>query len=152
MHPLEDILLPLFDVIGINKYYGWYEGEVGGFQDMLEQFHTRAESLGAGDKPVLMTEFGGAGLAGDVGWEPRLFSEDYQAYIITEALAIFRNDSRIGGTFIWQFADIRGDLKSTSKSFRDRARGFNNKGLVNEYRKPKQSFREVRRIYRSWSE
>lgn len=152
MHPLEDILLPLFDVIGINKYFGWYEGEVGGFKDMLEQFHERAERLGAGDRPVLMTEFGGAGLSGDVGWEPRLFSEDYQAYIVTEALAIFRNDPRIGGTFIWQFADIRGDLKSTSTSFRDRARGFNNKGLVNEYRKPKQSFREVRRIYRSWTE
>ncbi|WP_150271410.1 glycoside hydrolase family 2 protein [Paenibacillus tepidiphilus] len=152
MHPLEDILLPLFDVIGINKYFGWYEGEVGGFKAMLEQFHERARQLGAGDKAVLMTEFGGAGLFGDVGWEPRLFSEDYQAQIVAEALDIFRSDPKIGGTFIWQFADIRGDLKSSSRHFRDRARGFNNKGLVNEYRKPKQSFREVRRIYRSWSE
>lgn len=152
MHPLEDILLPLFDVIGINKYFGWYEGDVIGFQDMLEQFHERAEQLGAGDTPVLMTEFGGAGLFGDVGWEPRLFSEDYQAHIVTEALDIFRNDPKIGGTYIWQFADIRGDLKSTSRNFRDRARGFNNKGLVNEYRKPKQSFREVRRVYRSWTD
>jgi Beta-galactosidase/beta-glucuronidase len=152
MHPLEDVLLPLFDVIGINKYYGWYEGQVEGFRDMLQKFHTRAELLGAGDKPVLMTEFGGAGIGGDVGWEPRLFSEDYQAHIVTEALGIFRDDPRIGGTYIWQFADIRGDLKSSGGHFRDRARSFNNKGLVNEYRKPKQSFREVRRIYRSWSE
>jgi beta-glucuronidase len=152
MHPLEDILLPLFDVIGINKYSGWYEGNVGGFTDMLQKFHERAERMGAGDRPVLMTEFGGAGIFGDVGWEPRLFSEDYQAKIVTEALAIFRDDPKIGGTFIWQFADTRGDLKSNSKNFRDRARSFNNKGLVNEYRKPKQSFREVRRIYQSWSE
>ncbi|AIQ45512.1 beta-glucuronidase [Paenibacillus sp. FSL R7-0273] len=152
MHPLEDILLPLFDVIGINKYFGWYEGEVSGFKGMLEQFHKRAEQLGAGDTPVLMTEFGGAGLFGDAGWEPRLFSEDYQAHIVTEALNIFRADPKIGGTYIWQFADIRGDLKSSSRNFRDRARGFNNKGLVNEYRKPKQSFREVRRIYQSWTD
>jgi beta-glucuronidase len=152
MHPLEDILLPLFDVIGINKYNGWYEGDVDGFKEMLRQFHERAEQMGAGDRPVLMTEFGGAGIFGDVGWEPRLFSEDYQAQIITDALAIFRDDPKIGGTFIWQFADTRGDLKSDGKYFRDRARSFNNKGLVNEYRKPKQSFREVRRIYRSWSE
>ncbi|MEK4480908.1 MULTISPECIES: glycoside hydrolase family 2 TIM barrel-domain containing protein [Paenibacillus] len=152
MHPLEDILLPLFDVIGINKYFGWYEGDTASFKDMLEQFHVRAEQMGAGDKVVLMTEFGGAGLFGDVGWEQRLFSEDYQADIVTEALAIFKNDSKIGGTYIWQFADIRGDLKSSSKNFRDRARGFNNKGLVNEYRKPKQSFREVRRIYQSWTD
>lgn len=152
MHPLEDVLLPLFDVIGINKYYGWYEGQVDGFKNMLQQFHARAELLGAGDKPVLMTEFGGAGIFGDVGWEPRLFSEDYQAHIVTEALGLFRDDPKIGGTYIWQFADIRGDLKSNGRHFRDRARSFNNKGLVNEYRKPKQSFREVRRIYRSWSD
>ena len=151
MHPLEDILLPLFDVIGINKYYGWYEGNVDGFKEMLRQFHERAEAMGAGDTPVLMTEFGGAGIFGDVGWEPRLFSEDYQADIVAGALDIFRDDPKIGGTYIWQFADIRGDLKSSSQYFRDRARGFNNKGLVNEYRKPKQSFREVRSIYRSWN-
>ncbi|MFX3632223.1 MAG: glycoside hydrolase family 2 protein [Candidatus Pristimantibacillus sp.] len=151
MYPLEDILLPLFDVIGINKYYGWYEGDTSNFRDMLQQFHERAEQMGAGDRPVLMTEFGGAGIFGDVGWEPRLFSEDYQAQIVTEALAIFRNDPKICGTYIWQFADVRGDLKSNNKYFRDRARSFNNKGLVNEYRKPKQSFREVQRMYRSWN-
>ncbi|MDQ1909822.1 glycoside hydrolase family 2 TIM barrel-domain containing protein [Paenibacillus sp. GD4] len=149
MHPLKDIVMPLFDVIGINKYHGWYEGEVAGFRDMLEQFHARAEALGAGDRPVLMTEFGGAGIYGDTGWEPRLFSEDYQAHIVTEALRIFREDPRIVGTYVWQFADVRGDLKSYKSAFRDRARSFNNKGLVNEYRKPKQSFREVRAIYRS---
>ncbi|MNB92600.1 hypothetical protein D3C75_397050 [compost metagenome] len=71
---------------------------------------------------------------------------------MTEALNIFRADPKIGGTYIWQFADIRGDLKSSSRNFRDRARGFNNKGLVNEYRKPKQSFREVRRVYQSWTD
>jgi len=152
MHPLEDVVLPLFDVIGINKYSGWYEGDVEHFRDMLRKFHERAEQLGAGDRPVLMTEFGGAGIFGDVGWEARLFCEDYQAHIVSEALKIFREDRKIGGTFIWQFADTRADLKSSSRYFRDRARSFNNKGLVNEYRKPKQSYREVRRIYRSWEE
>lgn len=151
MHPLEDILLPLFDVIGINKYFGWYEGNVGGFKEMLQQFHKRAEGMGAGDTPVIMTEFGGAGIYGDTGWEPRLFSEDYQAKILTEALTIFRNDPKISGTYIWQFADTRADLQSNGAHFRDRARSFNNKGIVNEYRKPKLSFREVKRIYHSWS-
>lgn len=147
MHPLEDICMPLFDVIGINKYNGWYEGKVDGFKGMLEKFHAYADKMGAGDKPVLMTEFGGAGIFGDVGWEPRLFSEDYQSHIVTEALRIFREDPRIVGTFIWQFADVRGDLRSDRTVFRDRARSFNNKGLVNEYRKPKQAYHQVRAIY-----
>ncbi|THF76883.1 glycoside hydrolase family 2 protein [Cohnella fermenti] len=150
MHPLEDVLLPLFDAIGINKYYGWYEGETAGFGEMLRQFHERAEAMGAGDRPVLMTEFGGAGIYGDTGWEPRLFSEDYQAGIVSEALSIFRDDPKIGGTFVWQFADVRADLHSNGSHFRDRARSFNNKGLVNEYRKPKQAYREVRSLYQSW--
>ncbi|WP_407272287.1 glycoside hydrolase family 2 protein [Radiobacillus sp. PE A8.2] len=149
MDPLNDITLPLFDVIGINKYHGWYEGKVDGFKHMLENFHAYADKMGAGDKPVMMTEFGGAGIYGDTGWENRLFSEDYQAEIVGDALHIFNNDPKIVGTFVWQFADIRADLQSHQPHFRDRARGFNNKGLVNEYRKPKQAFRVVREIYKN---
>lgn len=135
----------LFDVIGINKYFGWYGGEVEGFAPFLEKYHDYAASVGAKDKPIILAEFGAAGLFGDVGWEERrLFSEDYQADVLQKALTIFRNDRSIVGTFVWQFADIRSD----TRMFRDRARSFNNKGLVNEYRKPKLAYREVRRIYR----
>jgi beta-glucuronidase len=115
---------------------------------MLVNFHKYAEKMGAGDKPVIMTEFGGAGIYGDTGWEPRLFSEDYQAEIIREALRIFQEDPKIVCSFIWQFADIRVNLQSHKSNFRDRARSFNNKGLVNEYRKPKQAYRTVREIYK----
>lgn len=149
MHPLDDIVIGFFDVIGINYYHGWYNGKVEQFEDMLQGFHKQAASLGCADKPVLMTEFGGAGIHGDTGWEPRLFSEDYQAEILATALRIFRTDPKISGTFIWQFADIRGDLRSERGFFRDRARSFNNKGLLNEYRKPKLAYRVVRDIYRA---
>lgn len=27
-HPFEDICFPLVDIISINNYYGWYEGEI----------------------------------------------------------------------------------------------------------------------------
>lgn len=149
MFPLEDNVMAFFDVIGINYYHGWYNGNVEQFANMLQSFHQRTESLGCGGKPVLMTEFGGAGIHGDTGWEPRLFSEDYQAHILARALQIFRHDPKICGTYIWQFADIRGDLRSDRPFFRDRARSFNNKGLLNEYRKPKQAYRVVRDIYRA---
>jgi beta-glucuronidase len=147
MHPLEDICLGLFDVIGINYYNGWYQGYVDKFKDMLVAFHERCREYGAADTPVLMTEFGGAGIYGDTGWEPRLFSEDYQAHIVSRALQIFRADPLVSGTYIWQFADVRGDVRSDRSYFRDRARSFNNKGLVNEYRKPKLAYRVVKGIY-----
>jgi beta-glucuronidase len=145
-HPLKDLTYALLDVIALNSYYGWYNGEVEGFSPMLQKFHDYAESQGAAGKPVLMTEFGGAGIFGDVGWEEnRLFSEDYQAHILQRALTIFREDPSIAGTYVWQFADIRTD----TKRFRDRARGFNNKGIVNEFRKPKQAYRIIRDLYQS---
>ncbi|BFT75112.1 glycoside hydrolase family 2 protein [Paenibacillus sp. P36] len=149
MHPVEDIVLSYFDVIGINKYYGWYEGNVNGFRDMLQNYYRNAEAQGAGDKPLIMSEFGAAGIFGDAGWEPRLFSEDYQADVVQQALHIFREDPRIVGTLIWHFADIRVDVRSDRPYFRDRARSFNNKGLLNEYRKPKLAYRIVKDIYRS---
>lgn len=142
---LDDRTLALFDVIGINKYYGWYDGDVEEFTQFMKEYHAYADSVGAGHIPVILAEFGGAGIYGDTGWEERrLFSEDYQADILTKALKIFREDPNIVGTYIWQFADIRSD----ARTFRDRARSFNNKGLVNEYRKPKLAYREVQRIYR----
>jgi beta-glucuronidase len=142
---LDDRTLALFDVIGINKYYGWYDGEVEEFAQFMRDYHAYADSVGAGHIPVILAEFGGAGVFGDTGWEERrLFSEDYQADILKKSLTIFREDCHVVGTYIWQFADIRSD----ARMFRDRARSFNNKGLVNEYRKPKLAFREVRRIYR----
>jgi beta-glucuronidase len=142
--PLIDLTLDMFDVIGVNKYFGWYGGKVEQFAEFMDRFHKYARSQGVGDKPVLMTEFGGAGIFGDVGWEEeRMFSEDYQASILQEALRIFRADPQISGTFVWQFADIRSD----TPRFRDRARGFNNKGVVNEFRKPKLAYRVVKDAY-----
>lgn len=146
MHPMEDICLGMFDVIGINYYGGWYNGHVD-FETMLETFHERCRAYGAENTPVLMTEFGGAGIYGDTGWEPRLFSEDYQADLLGRALKLFRSDEKISGTCVWQFADTRADIRSHRGFFRDRARAFNNKGLVNEYRKPKLAYRVVKGIY-----
>lgn len=146
MHPMTDICLGLFDVIGINYYGGWYFGHAE-FKDMLEVFHERCKEYGAENTPVLMTEFGGAGVYGDSGWEPRLFSEDYQADLLGKSLKLFRSDPKISGTYVWQFADTRAQLQSHLPHFRDRARSFNNKGLVNEYRKPKLAYRVVKGIY-----
>ena len=145
--PLTDRTLALFDVIGINQYYGWYGGKTEEFADFLRKFAEYAREMGAGDKPVVISEFGGAGIFGEVGWEEnRMYSEDYQAKLLEEALTIFRSDPNVQGTFVWLFADIRTD----TPRFRDRARGFNNKGLLNEYRKPKLAYRTVKRIYESW--
>lgn len=47
------------------------------------------------------------------------------------------------GAFVWQFADIR----TCPAAGINRARGFNNKGILNEYRKPKLAYHAVRQCY-----
>ena len=50
------------------------------------------------------------------------------------------------GFYVWQFADIRTCLEAGI----NRARGFNNKGILNEYRKPKLAYYRVRELYREF--
>ncbi len=142
--PFDDITMGLFDVIGVNQYYGWYQKDVNGFKTFLEELKAHMLDKGLADKPIIMAEFGGAGIFGDTSWEEsRLFSEDYQSLILDSAIRIFLEDASVAGMFVWQFADIRSDVWR----FRDRARGFNNKGIVNEYRKPKQAYRMVKALF-----
>ena len=51
----------------------------------------------------------------------------------------------IAGTYIWQFCDIR----TSEEAGITRARGYNNKGILNEYRNPKASYFTVKEIYGS---
>jgi beta-glucuronidase len=49
----------------------------------------------------------------------------------------------IVGCYVWQYCDIR----TSPDVGLNRARGYNNKGLVNEYRRPKQAYFAVKDAY-----
>jgi beta-glucuronidase len=53
----------------------------------------------------------------------------------------------VAGTFIWQFCDVRVD-PSWSQA---RARTYNEKGLVDEYRRPKLAFTTAQKLLRDIS-
>ena len=57
-----------------------------------------------------------------------------------------QSEDRVSGVALWQFCDTRtyGGRRSL-----DRPRGFNNKGLLNEYRRPKLAYFTARRHFRS---
>ena len=48
----------------------------------------------------------------------------------------------------WQFCDIR----TCPEMVLNRARGFNNKGIVNEYRKPKMAYGAIRTLFHRFRE
>ena len=49
------------------------------------------------------------------------------------------------GLFLWQFADVR----VAEEWAPSRPRTFNNKGILDEYRRPKMAFRVVRELFRA---
>ena len=154
-HPLKDNDMGFDDFISINLYHGWYRynGYNGTMQDwelMVEHFRKRREEMGWTDKPVIMSEFGAAALAGyhtpfDSGIR---WSEEYQRDILEYCIELFHNTDYMRGTYLWQFTNIR-----TSPSMDlNRARYFNNKGIVDEYRNPKAAYFKVKELYGKYAE
>ena len=147
--PLKDICLEYCDMISLNMYFGWYYGyEEDAWEKFLETFTRLADEKGVGDKPIAMSEFGCAAVYGCHDDENILWSEENQAKQIGHCLEVFHAHERVVGSFIWQFCDIRTCLQAGL----NRARGFNNKGLLNEHRKPKLAYREAKRLYNGFKE
>ena len=146
-HPFDDLCFEFSDIACVNMYYGWYHGyEEGAWEKFLEKFTARLDALGFSDKPIAVSEFGAAALYGTHDSEDILWCEEYQAKLIAKCLELFHESPRVVGSFIWQFADIR----TSRETGLNRARSFNNKGIMNEHRKPKLAYREAKRLYNSF--
>ncbi len=143
MYLEEDICLDLADIISINKYIGWYGGKWDEWYDFMQIVSDRMKEEKLADKPVIMSEFGAAGLYGYHTFDNVRWTEEYQANLITFELELFKKYPYICGTYVWHFADAR-----TSKDSIDRARCFNNKGLLNEHRRPKLALSAVKKFYK----
>ncbi len=140
----KEICYSLADIVCLNHYIGWYfpaeDGDWNSFMEEYKQILKECDSL---DKPFLMTEFGVAALMGTNTFESLRWSEDYQADCLEFTLNQLLNNDRISGTYIWQFCDNRSAVEFEIS----RPRGYNNKGILNEYRHPKRAYRTVQKIY-----
>lgn len=144
--PLEDLCLEYCDLISINAYHGWYGGTIDHWAKFLSDVRERRDKLGYSHKPVIFSEFGAAALYGHHTFDDIHWTEEYQARLLTHAINLFHLDSMCCGFFIWQMNDARTCLEAGI----NRARGFNNKGILNEYRKPKAAYYAVRELYRKY--
>lgn len=139
----EDLCFEFVDVISLNIYPGWYSGAL---QDTAK---TTAEliAIGAkrgGRKPIILSEFGAAGVNGARAFETRKWTEDYQAEVLRQIITTAQRSGLVSGVVIWQYCDVR----TSPDLWHNRAREYNNKGIVTEYRQPKQAFHEVARLFR----
>lgn len=138
----QDICLDLPDLVSFNMYSGWYQ-DISVKERHEQEMDWIAHTGGAG-KPVIVSEFGAAAIYGYRDRGHCKWSEERQADIIRENLEVYRQDKRLTGVFIWQFADC----KVTEKEwFSSRARCHNNKGVVDEYRRPKEAFEVIKELF-----
>lgn len=145
---LNDVCLALCDIISINHYDGWYGGSRSSWSDFLESFRQRRHALGLDDKPVIISEFGAAAIYGHHTFDDLKWTEEYQADLLTRCLHLFHNDPMVVGFYIWQFCDIR----TCEEMGLNRARSYNNKGILNEYRKPKAAYYAVQKAYQTFAD
>ena len=143
-----DICLGLVDVISHNYYTGWYSSsENEDFAAFIGRMREYADSVGCGDKPIIMSEFGAGAVKGATSFEALRWTENYQAALIEDAIEQYYGTGEVSGTFIWQFCDVR-----TGKNCQlSRPRSFNNKGVVDEYRRPKFAYETVKGLYRKYN-
>ncbi len=114
---IEDRLADSLDVIGLNEYYGWYRPNI---EDLI--------ALGKNSnpqKPVVITETGADGLAGQRGTKNDLFTEDHMAEVYRRQVEIVRQLDYIKGISPWILYDFR-----TPRRINRFQRGFNRKGLI----------------------
>ena len=151
-HPLEDLCMDYNDIICINIYHGWYNyGGSGTLQDwdkFVVDLKNRMEDKGW-VKPVIMSEFGAAALAGYHNhFDTVRWSEEYQRDLLEYTIELFHKTPYMRGTYLWQFCNIR-----TSHDMDiNRARYFNNKGILDEYRNPKAAYFKVKELYTRYAQ
>ena len=139
----RDVCLDLVDFISLNQYVGWYGGEIKDWAGSIAKTKNRLKEMGVDNKPIVMSEFGTGAIFGNKTFEELRWSENYQVEFYKHTLELFLNDEDISGVYLWQFSDIRSNPKWSLM----RVRGFNNKGLVNEYRQPKLAYYTVKEIF-----
>ena len=112
----------------------------------LDQVVEHLDGIGQGGKPLILSEIGAAAVPGWRDWNEDRWTEQYQAHLLEVVIChVLVNHDRFNGLSIWQFCDVRSG--SGAPLALNRARGFNNKGVLDEYRRPKMAYETVKRLF-----
>ena len=136
-YSLEDKLFESLDVVGINRYMGWYA-----------PFPVAPNLIKwniATGKPLLFSEFGGESLKGQTGPNDvaSSWSEEYQEKMYEDNLIMFKNIPNLCGTMPWVLYDFR----SPNRWHNQNQEGWNRKGLVSDKGLRKKAWYVMKRYY-----
>lgn len=140
---IDDPLGAVVDVIAINQYLGWYYGQ----RELIAETAWSTPF----DKPIVFTEMGAGAKAGLHGDEERIWTEEFQAAVYREQVAMVdKNRSDTGGGSVaglspWILKDFRAPVR-VLPGIQD---GYNRKGLVSEEGDRKLAFDVLASFYAS---
>ena len=137
-----DICFGLPEVVSYNIYPKWYHDMPA--KEYLADLYdwVQRETEGAG-KPFLVTEIGAGGLYGYRSPYATKWSEEFQAKTLREQLEAVLSFEDCAGVYTWQFCDTR----ISEEWWGGRPRTMNNKGIVDEYRRPKLCYEVVKETF-----
>lgn len=134
---MEDAFAAELDVIGINKYMGWYTKWPKPAAEIRWNVFP--------DKPLVFSEFGCEAIAGRFGAEDvaNSWSEDYQVSLFRDNLAMFGNIPNLAGVAPWLLYDFLSPRRQhpTKQSF------FNRKGLLSDKGRKKRVWYVMKAYY-----
>ncbi|ORX35609.1 beta-glucuronidase [Kockovaella imperatae] len=138
----KDRIGDLFDFIGINRYYGWYQNNADlasaeiALEKDLQGWQSRFKC------PLLIMEYGADTMAGLHAMEGLPWSEEYQSDLLTMSHRVFDKIEAIVGEHVWNFADFQtgpGIIRVDG----------NKKGVFTRDRRPKMAAHTLRK---RWTE
>lgn len=137
----NDKIVDLFDVISLNRYYGWYVAT--GDLETAETYLTMDLQgwVDAYQKPIMMTEYGADTEPGLHSIWDRPWTEEYQRDYLDMHHRVFDKFPQFVGEQVWNFADFQTSLGI------HRVDG-NKKGVFTRDRKPKAAAHTLRTRWR----
>ena len=110
------------DVVGYNKYYGWYQGKAEDFAEWLDGFHQTNPQV-----PLGISEYGAEGILQYHTNTPQVkdYSEEYHALYHEIVWGIFSKRPYLWSTYVWNMFDFGANIRDEGG-----VQGRNNKGLI----------------------
>ena len=133
------------DVDSVNLYPLWYHNKP--VMQQIDEKLSEIRATGGENKPVIINEIGAGAIYGNHDpFGQAKWSEERQCAILRQQITTVLSHPELTGVFLWQFADCR----ICDEWFGSRPRSYNNKGVVDEFRRPKMSYAVVRELF--WGE
>ncbi|MGO2234885.1 MAG: glycoside hydrolase family 2 protein [Marinomonas sp.] len=120
---------PVADTVGLNRYYGWYYGDVDDFGPHLDALHVQYPNL-----PISVSEYGAGGavslhtdnyLGAPVDSRGHHQPEEYMSYVHEENWRVIESKPYLFASWIWNAFDFATTVRTEGDSH-----DINTKGLI----------------------